>query len=64
MDDFIGFIIIVLLAAILIKLNQGNKKPSAKEIKKIKDMWKVIWWVIGISILFLVLFFVWLFWKY
>ncbi len=57
MEEFYTWIIIILLIAIIVKLNQGNKKPSAKEIEKQRKVQQIVWWIVGILITFYVLYF-------
>src|SRR3990172_706953 len=60
MEDFWLFLIFVLLLSIIIRLNQGNKKLTKKEITLQKENVKKGRWILAIVILCLVLFFMWL----
>ena len=64
MEEFYLWIIIGLLVAIIMKLNQGDKKLSVKELeKRKKEMRKVTWWIVGICLFFFLLIIFILWWK-
>ena len=59
MEAFYWWMIIILLFLILAKLNQGNKKPSKREIEKIKIQQKknmeIVWWILAIIVILIML---------
>lgn len=64
MEEFYLWIIIILLIAIIAKLNQGDKRLSAKELeKRKKEMWKVTWWIVGICLFIFLLLILMIWWK-
>lgn len=65
MEGFYIWIIIGLLIAIFIRVSQGNKKLSEKEIAKIKVQQekaiKIGWWIIALGIFAIIIFFLWIY---
>lgn len=61
MEDFYLWLIVLLLVAILIKLQQGDKKPTEEQLKKQREnLKKILLWmglvlvIIGIVFFFLI----------
>ena len=62
MDEFYTWIIIILLIAILAKLNQRNKKLTKEELEKQKKMMKTVWWIGGIFVGLMILYYTIMIW--